>query len=194
MSVTEAIANRIKHFPKGKPFASSNFAAEGPRTAVDKALSRMVRSGSLERVARGVYMRPKISKYVGRVSPSPTSVVMAIAKARGEIIQVHGSEAVRLFRLSTQMQILPTFYTSGSTREIRVGNLSVRLQHAPRERLQHAGTKVGAALSAMYYIGEKNLSEGMAQRIIGTLSAEEISKLLACKMPEWMRTAVSRVA
>lgn len=47
MSVAESISNRIKHMPKGKPFAGAVFAQVGSRTSVDKALSRMVLSGSL---------------------------------------------------------------------------------------------------------------------------------------------------
>ena len=59
MSVAESISSRIKHMPKGKPFAGAVFAQLGSRAAVNKALSRMVLRGSLERVTRGVYMRPQ---------------------------------------------------------------------------------------------------------------------------------------
>src|SRR3546814_1736500 len=96
-------------------------------------------------------MRPKMSKYTGRVvRPSPLAVVEVITKANGETIQIHGAEAVRRLGLSTQMQVLPTFYTSGSTREIKVGNAVVRLRHVSKDRLQHAGTTVGVALTALY--------------------------------------------
>lgn len=66
MSVTQSISNRIKRMPKGKPFVGSVFAWAGSRGSVSKALSRMVLSGCLERVVRGVYIRPKQSKYTGK--------------------------------------------------------------------------------------------------------------------------------
>ena len=107
------------------------FAQVGSRKAVDKALSNLVKSDRLERVARGVYMRPKTSIYTGRrVRPSPLAIMMIRAKANGETIQIHGAEAVRRLGLSTQMQVVPTYYTSGTTREIKVGNAVVRLRHA----------------------------------------------------------------
>ncbi len=112
-------------------------------------------SGALERIARGVYMRPKLSKYTGRVHPSPLTVMDVITKANGETIQVHGAGAVRRLGLSTQMQVLPTYYTSGSTREIKVGNAVVRLKHVPSNRLQHAGTRVGMALIALHTLGKR---------------------------------------
>ncbi|WP_339414421.1 DUF6088 family protein [Pseudomonas sp. EA_35y_Pfl2_R5] len=195
MSVAESISNRIKHMPKGKPFAGAVFAKAGSRASVDKALSRMVHSGSLERVARGVYMRPKLSEYTGRkVRANPIAVMEAVARARGETIQVHGAEAVRRLGLSTQMQVLPTYYTSGSTREIKIGNAVVRLRHASRQRLQQAGTKVGMALIAMLYLGKEGLTEHAARKIACSLSFEELNKLMACKMPEWMRSALAGTA
>ena len=191
MSVAQAIFNRIKRMPKGRPFAGSMFAQVGSRASVDKALSRLVQSGTLERVTRGVYMRPKMSKYTGRVvRPSPLAVMEVITKANGETIQIHGAEAVRRLELSTQMQVVPTFYTSGSTREIKVGNAVVRLKHVSRDRLQHAGTNVGMALTALHYIGKKGLSPQVVSKITNALSSEELLKLRACRMPEWMRSAL----
>lgn len=195
MSVSESISNRIKHMPKGKPFAGALFAQVGTRASVDKALSRMVLKGFLERVARGVYMRPKQSEYTGRkVRANPIQVMEAVARVRGETIQVHGAEAVRRFGLSTQMQVLPTYYTSGSTREIRIGSAVVRLRHASKQRLQHAGTRVGVALTALMYLGREGLTDMVARKVASSLSSEEFNKLMACKMPEWMRLALHSAA
>lgn len=191
MSVAESISNRIKRMPKGRPFVRAVFERAGSRSAVNKALSRMVLRGSLERVARGVYMRPKYSQYTGkRVRANPISVMEAVVRARGETIQIHGAEAVRRLELSVQMQVLPTYYTSGATREIKIGNAVVRLRHASRQRLQQAGTRIGTALTAFFYLGENGVNEQVAVKIANSLSAEEFKKLMACKMPKWMRSAL----
>lgn len=195
MSASESISNRIKHMPKGKPFAGALFAQAGTRASVDKALSRMVLRGLLERVARGVYMRPKQSEYTGRkVRANPIQVMEVIARARGETIQMHGAEAVRRLGLSTQMQVVPTYYTSGSTREIRIGNAVVRLRHASNQRLQHAGTRVGVALTALMYLGRVELTDVVACKVASSLSNEEFEKLMGCKMPKWMRLALLSAA
>ena len=192
MSVTKFIAKRIKRMPKGRPFVQTVFEQAGSRSAVNKVLSRMVLRGTLERVARGVYMRPKYSQYTGkRVRANPISVLEAVARAKSETIQIHGSEAVRRLGLSVQMQVLPTFYTSGSTREIRIGNAVVRLRHAPRQRLQQAGTRIGTALSAFLYLGKKGVNEQVVTKISNSLSDEELNKLMKCKMPKWMRSALA---
>ncbi|RIZ42257.1 DUF6088 family protein [Pseudomonas putida] len=195
MSVAESISSRIKHMPKGRPFAGAVFAHVGSRASVGQALSRMVLCGLLERVARGVYMRPKHSEYTGKkIRANPISVMEAITKARGEIIQIHGVEAVRRLGLSTQMQALPTYYTSGRTREIKIGNAVVRLRHASNQRLQHAGTRVGVALTALSYLGKKELTSDALNKVINSLNAEELNKLMVCKMPRWMQLALARSA
>lgn len=177
---------------KGRPFHRDMFAMAGSSSAVSKALSQMIRAGLLQRVARGIYMRPKWSENIGRVYASPLAVMGIITKTNGEVVQIHGAEALRRLGLSTQMQVLPTYYTSGYTREIKVGNAVIRLKHVSKERLQHASTKVGLALTALHYLGRKGSSELVISRICEALSDQELTALRACVMPIWMQVALSR--
>ncbi|RON16796.1 DUF6088 family protein [Pseudomonas frederiksbergensis] len=194
MSVAKSIAKRIQHMPLGRPFLGRLVAQSGSRASANKALSRLVQAGALERVVRGIYMRPKASKYFGKVHASPLAVMRLMTKANGETVQIHGAEAVRLMGLSTQMQVLPIFYTTGTTRKIRVGSAIFRLQHASKDRFQHVNTKVGVALTALHYIGKKALSSEVASHIQKTLSKDEFKTLQACQMPNWMRTALNLVS
>ena len=137
-------------------------------------------------------MRPKFSRYTGRrLIPSPLAIMSILTKANGETIQIHGAEAVRRLGLSTQMQVVPTFYTSGATRKIKVGNAVVRLQHVSSHRLQHAGTMVGMALTALYYLGKDGLSSQTLSKITCALSPVELATLRACMMPKWMQEVLS---
>ena len=195
MSVAQAISNRVKRMKKGKPFVRNLFAELGSRAAIDKTLSRLVQSGCLERVARGVYMRPKLSEYTSQlVKPSPLAIMNVLSKVNGETIQIHGAEAVRRLGLSTQMQVVPVYYTSGRTREIKAGNAVVRLNHVSSDRLQHAGNKVGLALTALYYLGKDGACPHALSKIADTLSPDELTTLLACRMPKWMRAALAPFA
>ncbi|WP_339456402.1 DUF6088 family protein [Pseudomonas sp. EA_65y_Pfl1_P120] len=192
MSVAQTISYQIKHMTKARPFHRDIFSTAGSSSAVSKALSQMVRAGLLQRVARGIYMRPKRSEYIGQVYANPLAVMGIITRANGEVVQIHGAEAVRRLGLSTQMQVLPTYYTSGYTREIKVGNTVIRLRHVSKERLQHAGTKVGLALTALYYLGRKGSSALVISRICKVLNDQELTALRACVMPIWMQAALSR--
>jgi hypothetical protein len=190
MSVTANIVKRIKYIPKGRPFSVDRFANLGSRTTVSKVLSRLVASGVLERLTRGVYMRPKLSLFAGNVRPSTETVLRIIARQNHEIIQVHGAEAVRSFGLSTQMQIKPVFYTSGATRKVTILGAFVHLLHVPPQKLQHAGTKAGLALCALFYLGKKGMNDTVISSIKAKMTPSEFKQLGDSEMPTWMQVAL----
>ena len=166
MSTAEAIRTDIRKLPRGRPFTTSRFAAHGSRGAVDRALSRIVREGEIEHLSRGVFVRPRRSRFVGSVFPGLAEVVRVIARDNGETVQVHGAEAARRFGLSAQAPTTPVFHTSASSRSIRIGNITVRMVHTSnRRRLQFAGEPAGLALAALWYFGKDNVTlEAVARR------------------------------
>ena len=171
MSTTEAIRAGIRDLPRGKPFTSAHFLKHGARGSVDRALSRLVREGYIQRVSRGVFVRPRTSRFVGTVLPDVLEVVEAIACRTGETVQIHGAEAARRLRLSTQVPTAPVFLTSASSRAIRVGNITVKMIHTSnRRRLQFAGETTGLALCALWYLGKDNVTPETVATIKSVLS------------------------
>ncbi len=187
MNTTESIRSRLADTPRGKPFTSSRFAALGPRGSVDRALGRLVERGEIERLARGIFVRPRKSRYVGNVLPGVAEVVQALADASGETIQIHGAEAARRLGLSTQAPVAPVYHTSASSRSIRVGNTIVRMIHTsnPR-RLQFAGEEAGLALSALWYVGKKGATVDTVSAIRAAIGYKAFGKLRSAQVPVWM--------
>jgi hypothetical protein len=191
MSVAESIKSKVLKMQKGEPFATNRFLNLGSRPAVDKAISRLVEGGVIERVARGVFVRPKKSRFVGKVMPDVSRVVEVIAKGHGETIQVHGAEAARRFKIATQMPTKPVYYTSGPSREIQVGNLKVKLMHTSSHRkLQFAGKKSGLALTALWYLGKEQVNGEVVRLIREGLSESEYEQFLSASKPAWMNQAI----
>ena len=167
----------------------------GSRGAVDRTLSRLVSEGEIQRLAHGVFVRPRTSRFVGTVLPDIHEVVEAIARSNGETIQVHGTEAVRRCRLSTQVPTAPVFHTSASSRTIRVGAITVRMVHTSnRRRLQFAGEPTGVALSALWYLGKDNVTPEAVTTIAAVLGPAEFEKLRSADMPAWMAKALAGAA
>lgn len=194
MSTAAAVRARIQDMPRGRPFTSSSFIVLGPRGAVDRALSRIVREGEIERLARGVFVRPRKNRFVGKVFPSVGDVVRAIAKDSGETVQVHGAEAARRFGLTTQAPTTPVYHTSASSRAIRIGNASVRLIHtANRRRLQFAGTPAGLALAALWYLGRDHVTPETVDKMRTALPPDEFENLRSADVPAWMRNVFDAV-
>lgn len=121
--------------------------------------------------------------------PDVSKVVEVMARDHGDTIQVHGAEAARRFKLSTQVPTVPVFYTSGLSRELKVGNLTVKLRHASRRKLLLAGKPSGLALSALWYLGKDNVNSNVLSTIRSGLTAEEFETLKNTDMPAWMAGA-----
>jgi len=194
MKSNSQIRRRINEVPEGEPFSSAILFGLSTRAAVDQALSRLARTGELERVARGVFVRPKTNRYVGTVPPSPMSVAEAVAKSTGARIGVHGAEALRRLGLSTQVPTQIVFYTSGPSRRVMLRHMPVILRHVALRKLALAGRPAGLALAALWYLGKDGVTADVIAKIAERLPPSELSALRAAKpsMPAWMADAVYR--
>ena len=192
MCVTENVRRYAKRLPRGKPVPTVNFLHLGSRAAVDQALSRVVREGALSRVGRGLFVRPKISPYVGQLPPSVEEIVKA--KAAGAIVQVNGARAAMDLGLSTQVPTQTLYLTSGPSHSFKVGRLAITLKHAPRRRLALAGRPAGLAISAFWYLGKEGLVPEVIEKVREKLPAEEFQALRAVMtlMPIWMQGAFEK--
>lgn len=187
-STAELIRQRLESLPLGEPLTSTDFLELGTRASVDQALSRLVRAGYLDRVARGIFMRAKVNRYVGKVMPDPVSVAAALARRSGAKVQIHGAEAARRLGLSTQMPVQAVFLTSGPSRRIKFGKAEIRLQHASARKLALAGRPAGIALAALWYLGKDSVTPATLETIRKKLPAGEFEALCAAaqQMPAWM--------
>src|SRR6266852_1797662 len=194
MTTAGTIRNHIKEIAIGEPFTSIQFNGLGTRASVDQALSRLVKGGEIVRVSRGVFVRPKNSRYVGQVLPEPSKVAQAIANAHGETIQVHGAEAARLLGLTTQMPLQSVFYTSGPSRELKLGKLPLILKHVARRKLRLSGRPSGLALSALWYLGKERVTTSTIKTIREKLTPQAFEEFRAetPSMPARMANTVHR--
>ncbi len=191
MGTTEEIRERIKRLIPGRPITTKEFLHFGNRAAVDQALSRLVKEGLLSRPIRGVYLRPKKNPYVGEVPAEPMAIAKAIAVNQGEIVQVHGAEAARRFGFSTQVPTKPVFLTSGPSRRFHIGKLEVAMKHISRRKLYLAGSPAGLALTALWYLGKKEVTSAKIEKIRSRLTRSEFDTLRSATaaMPGWMHRA-----
>lgn len=193
-NTAESIRKRIESLPVGVPFLPSAFLDCGTRATVDQTLSRLVKSGMIMRVSRGVLVRPEVSRHVGKVMPEPIKIAQAIAKTTGDIVQVHGAEAARRLDLSTQVPTQPVFYTSGPSKRIHMGEMEIRLQHVCPRKLALAGRPAGLALSALWYLGKAEVTVATIEKIRAKLPPDEFDALKAAAsvMPAWMSDTLFR--
>lgn len=188
MKTATLIYKKIENIPEGEPFTSTQFLGLGARASIDQALSRLCKKVFIVRVTRGIFVRPIVSQYVGKVMPSPQKIVDAYARAKGVTIQVQGAEAARRFGLSTQMPVQSVFYTSGTSKRFKLGELEILLKHVSSKKIVCPGSTVGLAITALWYLGKKNISTETIEKIkVKMLPLEfEALKTEIPSMPAWM--------
>lgn len=194
MKTAGQIRQHIEALPAGEPFTPATLLECGRRAAVDQTLSRLVKAGVIERVARGMFVRPEISRHVGKVPPEPARIAETIARATGSVVDIHGAEAARRLELTTQTPSQTVFNTSGRSRRIHVGKSEIQLRHVSPRKLALSGRPAGLALAALWYLGKNEVTPELIGRIRMKLPASEFQALKSAtsSMPAWMSDAIFR--
>nr|WP_314433972.1 DUF6088 family protein [uncultured Brevundimonas sp.] len=193
-SLSVRILEQAGSLPEGSAIAAKSLLHLGSRAAVDQALSRLVRRGSLMRAGRGLYLRPVESRF-GRRTPGVEKVVQSVGAQRGEVIASAGAAAANALGLTTQVPIRPVYLTSGRSRTLRLGKQAIELRHAPPWQLLLADRPAGEAVRALAWLGPEKA--GPAAAILKrTLGPSTFSELVAVapRLPEWLARTVSRAA
>jgi len=195
-SVQHRILSRVRSKLSAKAFVPADFEGAGDRAAIDQALSRLAKAGSLRRVARGVYDVPRHHPKLGTLSPSLPQVAAAIARSTGSRLQVSGPQAANQLGLSTQVPATLTYLTDGTTRTIRVGNRAIELRHAAPRTLVGAGTAAGVVIQALRHLGRRNVTPDVINHVRSVLRDDDrkIVGAHVSKAPAWMRPALQAVA
>lgn len=191
--ITEAILSAARALPEGGLLSPKEFLHLGSRAAVDQALTRLTREGSLLRVGRGTYAAPVKGRFGSR-PPSTEAVVQAIESLAGETIVASGAAEANALGLTTQTPTREIFITSGRTRKLQLGNRSIHLKHGTRLQLLLGRRPAGRAIRAVAWLGPEH--GGSALRTLkAQLPPSEWEAMYASRaaMPSWMAHAVSQI-
>jgi hypothetical protein len=176
-SIEKYIEKSIKSKSKGSLILPSDFIQYGTAKAVQKSLERLEDKGVIIRVAQGIYVRPKISKLIGPLTPSAEEVAEAIAKRDRIRTMPTGSYALNALGLSTQVPMNIVLLTDGSPREIKVGKRTIKFKKTTPKNLLAKGKISRLVIQALKEIGNGKVTEEEEQKIVELLRKEEVKDL-----------------
>ena len=187
ITVADKILARAKRHGSGWVFSAKHMSDVGARAATDQALGRLVRDGSIRRLARGLYDLPQVHPILGLLSPNPDAVAAAAAEQVGHRLQISPARAANVLGLSSQVPAKMVYLTDGSSRKIKVGQQVIYLKHAGPTALLGAGTKAGVALQALRAVGKDHVSPGVVRHLRENLppDAKVGLRKLMHKAPQW---------
>ncbi len=183
------ILSKVKKAKRGSVFFIENFLAKNNAEAVRKSLERLVKSGELQRVATGIYVRPEKDPVLGFVSPSIETIIRAIAKRDKARIVPTGIYALNRLGLTSQVPMNISYLTDASARKVKIGKRTIVFKRTSPKNLATQGEISTLAIQALRSIGKDKVKEEEREKIIQLLKKENNNHLqhdirLA---PEWIR-------
>jgi hypothetical protein len=195
-SITERVQRAVQRRGRGAVFVPADFLALGSRAAIDVALHRLVRSGVIRRLARGVYDFPIQHPVLGDLVPAIEQVAQALADRDGTRLLPTGAVAANALGLSDQVPARVVFLTDGKSRTVQIGPTTIQFRHTTPKNLATAGRLSGMLIQALRAVGRANLTPARRHQLRRTIPAAQRRKLLDDLRfaPSWMHPIFRELA
>jgi len=197
-SYHKAIHDIVEQAKEGTILIPDDFATCGTPDAVRAGLSRLCRSGKLNRFAKGIYYIPLYDKWDGSLrEPSLDAIVLKIAQRDNARVIPTGAYALNKLGLSTQVPANIIYITDGSARQMKFGNgKSITFRHSnDLSNFAYQSQLMQLAVLAMREIGEKAITEeqkGIIKNMIKEHVSEQDFNHDIVLAPTWIKTILQR--
>jgi hypothetical protein len=190
--VYEKVMSKIEGSAENSIFFLTDFAEDGAIETVRKVLGDACKEGKLIHVAHGIYVKPKRSRF-GIVPPPMEQTATAIAKRDHVKIMPTGATAANIIGLSTQIPMTYSYLTTGTTRNIIIGNQVLKFKRAAPRNFAYKGTSVALVVQALKEIGRKNVGSNEKSAIYKFLlnsEDREYQNSDALLAPQWIQAII----
>lgn len=195
-SIYNQILKTITALGHGAVFVPTDFLSLGSRQTVDIVLHRLVRKGTIRRLARGIYDFPKEHPMLGTLQPSPEKIAEALVGRDCTRIQPTGTYAANILGLSEQVPAKVVFLTDGPSRTVKIGTTTIQLRRTTPKNMAMAGRLSGLLVQAFRELGKENVTPERLKYLQRTIPLNERKELLKDIRfaPEWMHSIFKELA
>lgn len=192
-TVEHRIRTKITFAKYGRAFFVSSFP-QFDVEYVTKLLAQFEKEGLITRIAKGVYVKAKRTRF-GVVYPSAFELVKEIAKRDKAIVFPTGETAANRLGFSTQVPMNACFMTSGTPRKMKLGNRTVTLKHGVPKNFAYKGKLMPELVQALRSIGEDNITDIVEKRVAQLLSETPEAETMEHDLllaPVWVRQIIKK--
>jgi hypothetical protein len=191
------ILARIRTRRRGGVYINKDFLDLGSRSAVDQALSRLVRAGAIERLGRGLFaLRTCRTGSHGETSPDPDRVAQAIARKRGGRAQRPWAISAGPLGSPAEGPSGNLYVTDASPGTVQLGEMTLTFKRLAPRQLSGPGRSARSVIQSLESLGRDGFTEAIAERLKATLSRREKDKFLreSRYAAGWISAAAMRIA
>ena len=171
------VLKKIKKAKRGTLFFINDFVSIGKPDAIRQALQRLVKSGEVDRVAAGIFVRPQKDAIIGKVMPDIEDIARAIARRDRARIVPTGDYALNRLGISPQVPMNIVYLTDGTARKIKIGNYTIVFKKVAPKNVAAIGEISRLAIQALKTVGKQHITEDEIRHIQTVLQNEKPAHL-----------------
>ena len=172
-TITKAVAARVKEAAPGTVFFPGDLLELGTPEAIHTTFSRLAASHTLLRLAKGIYLKPKIDPELGPLKPSLEELAYKIADRDKVTIRPTGAYALNKLGLSTQVPTKVVFLTNGNAKRIVVGKSSIVFQKTTPKQLAVEQENIFLAIQALIAMKDQANDPQVMRQLTQVLAGEQ---------------------
>lgn len=193
---SKQIQERIGCVPEGTIFVSSDFADIADTETIRRNLNRLTQTGTLRRILKGVYEKPKYSKLLDEyVAADPDAVAKALARSYHWTIAPCGNTVLNLLGLSTQVTAVWSYISDGPYKTYEWNSTKLEFKHRTNKEITGLSYMTSLVIQALKTLGKSNVTPEIIQVLSEKLTADDKKACLkeATESTDWVYDTIRQI-
>ena len=195
-SYMEKIRERIMQAPDGSVFVNSDFADITDTNTIKQIISRLIKEGTLRRIIRGVFEKPKYSKLLQEyVAADPNEIANALARCYHWTIAPCGDTALNKLGLSTQVTAVWSYISDGPYKTYEWDKTKIEFKHRTNKEITGLSPTTILVIQALKTLGKENADSKVILILSHRLNTEEKAALLreGSEATDWVYNVIREI-
>ena len=195
-SYMEKIRERIMQAPDGSVFVNSDFADITDTNTIKQIISRLIKVGTLRRIIRGVFEKPKYSKLLQEyVAADPNEIANALARCYHWTIAPCGDTALNKLGLSTQVTAVWSYISDGPYKTYEWDKTKIEFKHRTNKEITGLSPTTILVIQALKTLGKENTDSKVIRILSHRLNTEEKAALLreGSEATDWVYNVIREI-
>lgn len=194
-SAKNKIESKVLKSSRGELFFADDFKNYGTPENIRLTLFRMENDGFIERLAHGIYIKPKKDSLLGTLYPNIEEIAREIAKRDKARIAPTGVMALYLLGLTTQVPLKAVYLTDGSQREVKIGNRAIKFKRSVPKSFAIKDELLHLVVQAFREKGQREITEEFLKTIKRSIAKldEKVIRNQLGYAPVWIQKRINNL-
>jgi hypothetical protein len=193
----QLIKERIDSAAPSSVFVPSDFFDITRASGVNMCLKRLLETGDLYRLSRGIFVKPRYSTVLESIiPPRANDIAQAIARNYGWTVIPFGDTALNTLGLSTQVPAVWNYVSDGPYKVYAIDGRIIKFRHTDlKNELIGLSYKLALVIQAIKAIGKDKITQHEVRLLSMRLSPEEKKTLLleSQRVTAWVYEVIKKI-